>query len=785
MRRAPSLTVLIAASALLMASFWLGLETAKAHSPTFDEGFYIVRGWGYLRSGELLPNVHPPLTQALAGLGVLLEPGLPDPQTLDGWLQGEIEAVSRDFLWRRSLNTARIVYLARLPGIGLQVLLCALLFRWGRSLYGDTAGLLATGLAAFSPNLIAHAAQATSDLGVAVFYVASIYTWSEFLRRPRRGWLIAAGLSFGLAQASKLSALLLIPTMGLMALAVAWQRPIAGLGLPGLRRDSQKRIARLGQASLASVYMGLIGVFSLWACYGFDLRPYPLSNYLYILFDFLNLTGIPRYAYFMGQFSLEGWRLYHPAAYLLKTPLSELLLLALASASVTWHRLDRREWALIFPGLLYLGFSMASSINVGLRYLLPILPLIALFSARVAGAGFKPAPAWTRHGASRHLIDAAGVQATVIAVALGGGALALGRFHPHYLAYFNLLAGDYQSRVSWLADSNLDWGQDLPAVAAYQRDAGLDSIYLSYFGQADPAYYGIRSEAIPGWPPPYPAPTFNPLRPEPGVYVIGASNLAGIQSLDYDALGFFRAREPDALIGQSMGVYEIESEETLTLAAGEGWLGQCSVPAVTENIEAIRLLTGLPELQDQYFDCTSSLFFHPGPGWLLLPAGRDAVAALGEPDYLARYRDGSPKYSVWIAEAPPAPASTVIAPEERLPIALGNVLALQGYTVRQDAGGIVVTAWWQVLRPPEPPVSIFAHLSAADGFTAASGDALGLPAEAWLAGTLLIQEHRFDTTGLNAGSYTIRLGLYHILTGERFTTAEGADAITLMEIEVP
>src|SRR5687767_8294646 len=76
---------LILAALALVVMFSLTLGSSLFSSPTFDEGMYIGRGWAFLRTGHLLPLGHPPLTNVLSGLGVLLEPNLPDPQSLDGW----------------------------------------------------------------------------------------------------------------------------------------------------------------------------------------------------------------------------------------------------------------------------------------------------------------------------------------------------------------------------------------------------------------------------------------------------------------------------------------------------------------------------------------------------------------------------------------------------------------------------------------------------------------------------------------------------------------------------
>src|SRR5574341_1630412 len=107
MNRARTRLILIPAL-LLCILFGLAAGSSLHWSPTFDEGFYIARGWAFLKTGTLLPLGHPPLTNMISGLGVLLEPGLPDPASLDGWQQNDDERVSQDFLWHQGLDATRI-----------------------------------------------------------------------------------------------------------------------------------------------------------------------------------------------------------------------------------------------------------------------------------------------------------------------------------------------------------------------------------------------------------------------------------------------------------------------------------------------------------------------------------------------------------------------------------------------------------------------------------------------------------------------------------------------------
>ena len=148
----------------LSVFFALALAQIVSTSPTFDEGFTLLRGYAAWRTGHLIPLGHPPLAYSLSALGVTLEPDLPDPRTLTGWANDEYDDASRNFLWQRGLNAGRIVFLGRYPILLLGVLLGALTARWAKDLFGWRGGLLSLALHAFSPNLLAHSAVATRIL---------------------------------------------------------------------------------------------------------------------------------------------------------------------------------------------------------------------------------------------------------------------------------------------------------------------------------------------------------------------------------------------------------------------------------------------------------------------------------------------------------------------------------------------------------------------------------------------------------------------------------------------
>lgn len=788
----PAMHMLIAA-VLLVTMFGLAVGSSLRQSPTFDEGFYAVRGWAFLRTGHLMPLGHPPLTNILSGLGMLLEPDLPAPPTLDGWDENNAEQVSEDLLWQSGVNTNRVMFLARLPIIALGLLFGAVIWRWGRDEYGLWSASLALLLFAVSPNILAHTGLATTDLGVAAFYVAALYAWTRFLHRRTTRWLALSGIAFGLAQAAKFSALLLIPTLLVMTLWYVFRqgplvvRPGRRLTRQGARRSplprlfqrlAARRFPRWTTAIAALALMGLVGLVSLWASYLFSLQPdalgirYPLSAYLAELQHFLGLAAGGHRGYLLGRFSEFGWWWYHPLTLVFKMTLPEIILLAVATTLAAGRDIRRTEWEILVPALLYLGFSMISTLNVGVRYLLPVLPLLFLFSARIA---YGP----RQTGWLRPAVLGVAAVAQLTASLLG---------YPYYIAFFNRAVGGPENGYRLLADSNLDWGQGLVDLGSYLERRGVTGpIYLSYFGQADPAYYGVDYIALPGWPPPPPdpeRPPFHPLNPAPGLYAISASNLIGVQMQEPDVFGYFRARRPVATIGHSIFIYEVAPEAPPNETAVP-WLAQCVTQAHGAALgeDVLSDLTGEPGIRSFYFDCMQALPFPNTPGWILIQEEDEPVIDLGDPDFLGRNADGTPRYSIWHFTTPPAsPESTVEFPSVPLPLPVAGYVELLGFHVNESqirpGEEMVLTAWWRIRENPPAPVSIFAHLLAPDGSLLYAGDGLGVWTETWEPGMVFVQQHRFPTTrDTPTGSYILAVGLYVPSTGERYPVAESGERV--------
>jgi hypothetical protein len=158
------------------------------------------------------------------------------------------------------------------------------------------------------------------------------------------------------------------------------------------------------------------------------------------------------------------------------------------------------------------------------------------------------------------------------------------RVHPYYLTYFNELAGGPQNGFTHLADSNLDWGQGLVALREWlQVNAPRRRIQLAYFGGLHPEVLGFEYD-VPGILP-EPGPSENALDgdlgPRPGLHVISANYLAGMDYPVHDGMGgrrdiperaysFYRGLHPTAVIANCMFVYELTGDDVNQLRQQAG-----------------------------------------------------------------------------------------------------------------------------------------------------------------------------------------------------------------------
>jgi hypothetical protein len=248
------------------------------------------------------------------------------------------------------------------------------------------------------------------------------------------------------------------------------------------------------------------------------------DGYVFGLARTLFFTGA-RTAYFLGEFSETGWRGYFPVAFLIKTPVAAIALMFAGVAALWGARVRTRDPVLLAGAaafiVIYGGYLIASSVNLGHRHLLPLYPLLYA----IAGG----AAAWLGTRLGRWLIGAAVVWLVCANLWI----------HPHYLSYFNEFIGGPARGHEYLVDSSLDWGQDLLRLGEFTRRE-KEPVYVAYFGSARPRRYLVCRSL----------PSFIDIGPTtelgPGAYVISATQLVGLYT-EHIRASFWDERARQAL----------------------------------------------------------------------------------------------------------------------------------------------------------------------------------------------------------------------------------------------
>jgi hypothetical protein len=526
----------------------------RSWSATFDEGAHLPAGYTYLALGDHRLNPEqPPLVKLLAAAPLLaLRPMMKADD--EAWTTARQWEFGRRFLYRWN-DGDRLLFWGRLPVVALACALAAAVFFWARRLFGPSAAAIALLLCVLSPDVLAHGHLVTTDLGLSLFFFLSVVAFERLSERATRGGLLLAGLALGAAFATKFSAPILVPVLAVLAVVAAIApEPMVSV-LSGRERVMESRAGRVTHGAVMLAGMGLIAFVVLWASYGFRG---PVSHGLLpddyvrgLLFVLEHSEARP--TFLLGQLSDHASPYFFPVTFALKTPLPLVVLLVLAAFATP--RLSWRTAAFLWvPVVVYLAFTFTRGLQIGHRHLLPIYPF--LFVA--AGRSFIDPPPYPspRRGRGTLLRGMRRVAVVALGTWYAVGTL---RVHPHYLAYFNELAGGPRNGYKRLVDSSLDWGQDLKGLRAWMDARGVARIKLSYFGSADPSYYGIDAEALPGYSAPHPVRITREVRPG-DLVAVSATNLQGVylDPEDRPLMERFRRSTPIDQVGYSILIYRAD-----------------------------------------------------------------------------------------------------------------------------------------------------------------------------------------------------------------------------------
>lgn len=436
------------------------IPVARSYAITSDETTHLSRIFHLLRNGsdlgmwELGAPRLPHLLGGAASYWSLREVGIFAAPS-------DLAAINQVVL----SGMPRVLLPARMVAVGWGIALIALVFWATARTRGAATGLVAAALVSLVPECLAHSAIAGSDMPFTTSAFLALIVLTRYLERPTAGRWIMVGLAVGLAWAMRHTALVLVMLAAAAHLWAALRKPrAAGLG-PLAEVLAGSGIATLSMAVLAFAVLWVgdgLGTVRLSEVAGkssgslprtlgpFALADLPVPTSAISVVKQIRHQNAGHEAYLCGEFRQTGWPSYFPIAFLLKTPTGLLALFVLCLARAKWAR--PTPWdavVLAFLGILWL-MLVRNKVNIGVRYVLLTYPIAISYVARM----FEP----------RALRDR--VWGPISLVALAWFAFASIGASGRYLSYFNEIGGGPRSGWMYLADSNLDWGQDFDALTA-------------------------------------------------------------------------------------------------------------------------------------------------------------------------------------------------------------------------------------------------------------------------------------------------------------------------------
>src|SRR5215470_1801503 len=364
---------LISASALGIFAFlfaFLTISSSLQKSPTYDEPVHLFSGYSYLMWVDFRANPeHPPLAKLWAALP-LVAFNIRDPRPSDS-LWNSIPQyspvalhtmdVAAKMLFRENDGRTLFFY-ARLQMVVLGIILGAFVYLWSKELFGLAAGIASLFIYCLDPNILAHSQIIHTDLAFAAFFFVGTYFFWRVLNRLTWTSLLLTTLFFGLAANTKYSYLPILIAWGILGLikVVSPEPQRCAIGKPRELYGRQEKAVAL--AGVLGCILAAAYVF-IWALYDFRFsaipggilhlpmaQEMPRSPILRGLVSFLLnfelfpeawiygqlfvINHVNRTAYLLGQYSDDGFWLYFPVAFAVKTPLPTLLLIA--GAIILW-----------------------------------------------------------------------------------------------------------------------------------------------------------------------------------------------------------------------------------------------------------------------------------------------------------------------------------------------------------------------------------------------------------------------------------------------------------------
>ncbi|MES3031016.1 MAG: glycosyltransferase family 39 protein [Patescibacteria group bacterium] len=539
----PKTTPYYILAVMMFVSGVLMFSVSHQESAVVDEIPYISSGFSYLNAGDYrLDPEHPPLLKMLGGIPLLFL-DLNFPYDSVAWKDNVNDqwTVGRQFLYELGNDPNQIISFARIGPIFLTLLFIFCMYVWSVPILGRRWALLPAFLLAVSPTILAHGHYVTTDVGTAFATVLAIYCFFKASKEPSFRNIIFAGLALGVAVLTKFSSLILIPyfiwiecvfLLNSIVISRKSSHRFVFTEIHNHFLESIKKILKIFFIAFILIYIlyslviinysperqksdttsllsipakcvesaskscilakKVIGV-NIWASDKVLLRPMAEYSMGVIMTGRRAVGGGPSYLF--GDVSLNGWWYYFPVVYAMKEPLPVLILVVAAfllgliklvgvcrkKEIPNFIKHHQFELGLVAFAVVFMVASMRSPLNIGIRYILPVIPCIYILTAYCL-KNWKTTSLLSRK-----------IKITFIVIILLWSAVDTARAYPYYLSYFNEFI---QTKNGWLyaIDSNYDWGQDVKRLATFVEENDISKIAVDCFPCGSPkAYLGERS----------------------------------------------------------------------------------------------------------------------------------------------------------------------------------------------------------------------------------------------------------------------------------------------------
>ncbi|MBM4388025.1 MAG: hypothetical protein FJ088_09835, partial [Deltaproteobacteria bacterium] len=414
----------IAAATIILMSV-LMINSQQYASPVNDEPANIPSGYAFLLTGKYEDPTHPPLARYLFAIPLFFLSA--DPMGDHDFIEKDWHRYGRDFIFRNGVPADDIIFWTRFVNIALTCLLAVVIFIWSRRFWGNAGAVVSVLFFAFEPTVLGHGSLATTDMAISLIFFLASFSYMRYRENPSLGNFLLFALAACAAPLVKFSGVIVFASVfvtHLFARGIAVEKP----GLSILKRAVIIAAVFISLASIAYRFESRsIGedpqiaatreaIKIKEAISGFaaatGVSEEALVNAKIPLYSFLKGFGSQIfhsmsqdlwedgdfYQYLMGDYSRNGWRYYFPAAFALKSTLPFIAALAvllavgfLACARGFRGCVKNPLFVYAFvPFAVYLLFSLTTTINIGIRYILPLYPFIAVFLGWFGGAGLKP-----------------------------------------------------------------------------------------------------------------------------------------------------------------------------------------------------------------------------------------------------------------------------------------------------------------------------------------------------------------------------------------------------------